>query len=48
MRYEMRVKHDFHRFFVFVFFFIFMKKRNSITMAVLDLKFCMYTGFHLS
>ena len=48
-------KYDFHRFFIFFFFFIiffffifFMKKRNSITVAVLDLKFCMWTGFHPS
>ena len=32
-------KDDVHRLIFFV------KKRNSITVAVLDLKFCMLTGF---
>ena len=43
MRYEIQVYtgYDFHRFFIFFFFIFFMKKRNSITVAVLDLKFCM-------
>ena len=44
MRYEIQVylyKHDFHRFF----FICFMKKRNSITVAVRDLNFCIRTGF---
>ena len=39
MRYE--IYNVFHRFFIFSFCF-FMKKRNSITVAVLDLKFWVF------